>query len=65
LQLSGSNWLKRWSGPLVATLHNYRPACAAGTLFRDGKVCEIRPYYYDPTPIVNAVAARRKTAAKG
>jgi ketosteroid isomerase-like protein len=33
--------------------------------FRDGKVCEIRPYYYDPTPIVNAVAARRKTAAKG
>nr|WP_268257005.1 glycosyltransferase family 4 protein [Streptomyces capitiformicae] len=35
----GTDWLERWPGPLVATLHNYRPACAAGTLFRDGKVC--------------------------
>jgi ketosteroid isomerase-like protein len=32
--------------------------------FRDGKVCEIRPYYYDPTPIVSAVAARKKIAGK-
>ena len=32
--------------------------------FRDGKICEIRPYYYDPTPIVSAVAARKKTAGK-
>jgi ketosteroid isomerase-like protein len=32
--------------------------------FRDGKVCEIRPYYYDPTPIVSAVAARSKIAGK-
>lgn len=32
--------------------------------FRDGKVCEIRPYYYDPTPIVSAVAARKKAAGK-
>lgn len=32
--------------------------------FRDGKVCEIRPYYYDPTPIVSAVAARKKMAGK-
>ncbi len=31
---------------------------------RDGKVCEIRPYYYDPTPIVSAVAARKKIAGK-
>ena len=29
---------------------------------REGKVCEIRPYYYDPTPIVSAVAARKKAA---
>ena len=24
--------------------------------FRDGKVCEIRPYYFDPKPIVDAWA---------
>lgn len=35
----GTDWLDRWPGPLVATLHNYRPACAAGTLFRNGEVC--------------------------
>ena len=27
--------------------------------FRDGKVCEIRPYYFDPTTIVAACAAKR------
>jgi len=32
--------------------------------FKDGRVCEIRPYYFDPTPIVSAVAARRKIAGK-
>jgi glycosyltransferase involved in cell wall biosynthesis len=32
-------WLDGWRGPLVATLHNFRPLCAAGTLFRDGRVC--------------------------
>ena len=26
--------------PLVATLHNYRPVCANGLLFRDGHICE-------------------------
>lgn len=26
--------------------------------FRDGKVCEIRPYYFDPTTIVAACAAK-------
>ncbi len=28
--------------------------------FRDGKVCEIKPYYFDPTPIVRAVQQRRQ-----
>ena len=32
--------------------------------FRDGKVCEIKPYYFDPRPIVAAVAARKKAAGK-
>lgn len=29
--------------------------------FRDGKVCEIRPYYYDPAPIVAACKAKSET----
>ena len=32
--------------------------------FRDGKVCEIKPYYFDPRPVVEAVAARKKAAGK-
>lgn len=32
-------WLSRWDGPLVATIHNYRAMCAAGTLARDGHDC--------------------------
>ena len=32
-------WLRRWTGPLIATVHDYRPMCATGTLFRDGQVC--------------------------
>jgi len=27
--------------------------------FRDGKVCEIRPYYFDPAPIIAACAAKK------
>lgn len=34
-----TRWLQRWPGPIVATLHNYRPLCAAGTLARDGAPC--------------------------
>ena len=28
---------------------------------RDGKVCEIRPYYFDPRPMTAAVEARKRT----
>lgn len=35
----GTRWLADWDGPLVATLHNFRPLCANGLLFRDGCVC--------------------------
>lgn len=34
-----TKWLKEWPGPIVTTVHNYRPVCAAGTLFRDGRMC--------------------------
>ncbi len=33
------NWIKTIGVPTVATLHNYRPLCAAGSFFRDGKDC--------------------------
>lgn len=39
----GTYWLNQWHGPLVATLHNFRPVCAAGTLFRDGAECTLCP----------------------
>src|SRR5688572_988933 len=35
----GRRWLREYDGPLVATMHNYRPLCPAATLFRDGGVC--------------------------
>lgn len=33
-------WLRQCKYPIVATLHNFRPLCAAGTLFRDGQPCQ-------------------------
>jgi glycosyltransferase involved in cell wall biosynthesis len=35
----GTAWLREWAPRTVATVHNYRPVCAAGTLFRDGREC--------------------------
>ena len=35
----GRRWVGRAGVPVVATLHNYRPLCAAATLYRDGAPC--------------------------
>ncbi|MCR8691673.1 glycosyltransferase family 4 protein [Rhodococcus pyridinivorans] len=35
----GSDWMKEWSDRIVTTLHNYRPICAKGTLWREGHDC--------------------------
>jgi glycosyltransferase involved in cell wall biosynthesis len=35
----GTRWLQEWPGRVVATMHNFRPLCAAGTFFREGHVC--------------------------
>lgn len=35
----GTGWLASWPTPVVHTLHNFRPICANGLLFRDGHVC--------------------------
>lgn len=39
-----------------------RVSLAEGTRFRGGKVCEIRPYYFDPAVVHRAVAAKRAMA---
>ncbi len=39
----GRRWVHRLKVPLVTTLHNYRPICPAGTLFRDGTICTLCP----------------------
>ncbi len=39
----GSRWLSAWDGPVVCTLHNFRPLCANGLLYREGKVCTLCP----------------------
>ncbi len=31
---------------------------------REGRVCEIKPYYFDPRPISTAVAARKRAAGR-
>jgi glycosyltransferase involved in cell wall biosynthesis len=38
-----TKWLSSWQGPVMATLHNFRPVCVNGVLFRDGKVCTLCP----------------------
>lgn len=36
----GSSWIADCPAPIVATLHNFRAFCSAGTLWRDGHDCE-------------------------
>lgn len=35
----GTTWVDSWRGPIVHTLHNFRPLCSNGLLFRDGHLC--------------------------
>ena len=35
----GRTWVADWPGPLVTTLHNYRPLCANALLYREGSAC--------------------------
>ena len=48
----------------VLTMRFADPALKSAELcemfrFRDGKCCEIKPYYYDPAPFIAAVAAKK------
>ncbi|MGZ4533577.1 MAG: glycosyltransferase family 4 protein, partial [Mycobacteriaceae bacterium] len=35
----GRGWVRKIHQPIVATLHNFRPLCPAGTFYRNGHVC--------------------------
>lgn len=48
----GKRWLRTWDGPMVATMHNYRPICPAATLFRDGRICRDCPESGSTRPAV-------------
>ena len=39
----GRRWVRQLERPLVTTLHNYRPLCVNGLLYRDGHVCTLCP----------------------
>ncbi|MCO4264402.1 glycosyltransferase family 4 protein [Pseudarthrobacter sp. MDT3-26] len=38
-----TRWLSGWTGPVTTTVHNFRPLCASGNLFRDGASCTLCP----------------------
>ena len=38
-----TDWLRKIDVPIVVTIHNFRLICAAGTLLRDGKSCDLCP----------------------
>jgi glycosyltransferase involved in cell wall biosynthesis len=56
-------WLKQWKGPLVATVHNYRPVCASGTLFRDGNFCDRCPSTGSHNAVVHGCYKDSKVAS--
>ncbi|WP_407709934.1 glycosyltransferase family 4 protein [Arthrobacter nitrophenolicus] len=49
-----TNWLQQWTGPVIATQHNYRPMCAAGTLLRDLEFCSLCPDHGSKHAVLNA-----------
>jgi glycosyltransferase involved in cell wall biosynthesis len=46
-----THWLRTWTGPIVATIQNFRPICPAGTLLRDGKMCTLCPDGYPASAV--------------
>lgn len=49
----GTAWLRDVSAPVVATLHNFRPLCAAGILARNGQDCVECPTLGSHRSIIN------------
>lgn len=51
----GRRWVRDWAGPIVASLHNFRPLCPSGSLVRELKPCFECP---DAQSAANAVRHR-------
>lgn len=49
-----TQWLSQWEGPIVTTVHNFRPACASGILFRNSKACTLCPDFGSHHAVINA-----------
>lgn len=49
-----TSWLTQWKGPIVATVHNFRPVCASGILFRNSKACTLCPDSGTHHAVINA-----------
>lgn len=59
----GRTWVRSLSMPVVATLHNYRPLCPAGGLFRDGGDCTLCPDSGSARPAVTYRCYKDSVAA--
>lgn len=35
----GENWIKKWNGPIIQFLHNFRSFCSNGIFFRNNNIC--------------------------
>lgn len=35
----GTAWVKKWTGPIVISVHNFRAVCSNGILYRDSEIC--------------------------
>lgn len=59
----GKSWIKDSTVPVVTTLHNYRPLCAAGTFYRDGALCTQCPESRSGLPAVMHGCYRGRTGS--
>lgn len=58
----GTRWLRDVKVPLVATIHNYRPVCSAGSLLRDGQYCDLCPTKGSHHAVLNSCYRNSKVA---
>jgi glycosyltransferase involved in cell wall biosynthesis len=61
----GDRWVRHWAGPLVCTVHNVRPVCAAGTFTRDGRPCTDCLTAGNPLPALRHRCYRGSLVATG
>lgn len=46
-----TRWIKRWDGPVVVSLHNYRSVCSNGLLYRQDSLCLECPRHGDASAV--------------